>query len=339
MFRKINVLGSLGVLLLASLGFAVGFSISSGWIQQSTGAAQPSALTPLGSDKDNDGISGPANRVLTETAKLSLKSGKLVEGPRELLESTTYDQQGKRTDNSYYLVSSNSQVGKEEYAYDAQGNLSEKTVRDNNNNIVSKEVYTYEYDAIGNWVKMITSTVVYEGGKVAPQPTEVTYRNITYYFDQAISEIVKTNPLSADNSSDARRAQGALAALRGALNEWVAATNARDLERMMKFYNPEVDVYYRARNVSQDFVRADRTRLFQRADAVEVSIGAPEITISSDDRTATLKFRKGYVMKVQGRERRGDVIQQMQWRLTDEGWKIVGERDIRGRVRALSKRN
>jgi hypothetical protein len=98
---------------------------------------------------------------------------------------------------------------------------------------------------------------------------------------------------------------------------------------MLQFYNSEVDIYYRARNVSQDFVRADRVRLFQRADAIEVNIGAPEITISSDDRTATMKFRKGYVMKMQGRERRGDVIQQMQWRLTDEGWKIIGERDIR----------
>ncbi|MDT4895116.1 MAG: SnoaL-like domain [Acidobacteriota bacterium] len=328
MFRKINALGALAILLLASIGFAVGFSISSGWIQQNSGAAQPAALTPLGSDKENDGLSGPANRVRTETAKLSLKSGKLVEGPRELLESTTYDQQGKRTDNSYFLVSSNSQIGKEEYVHDAQGNLTEKTVRDNNNNIVSREVYTYEYDAIGNWVKMITSTVVYEGGKVTPQPTEVTYRNITYYFDQAISEIVK-NPSAADNSSDTQRAQGALASLRGALGEWVAATNARDLERLMGFYNSEVDTYYRARNVSQDFVRADRVRLFQRADTIEVSVGAPEITISSDDRTATIKFRKGYVMKVQGRERRGDVIQQMQWRRTDEGWKIVGERDIR----------
>jgi len=212
--------------------------------------------------------------------------------------------------------------------HDAQGNLSEKTVRDNNNNIVSREVYTYEYDAIGNWVKMITSTVVYEGGKVTPQPKEVTYRKITYYFDQAISEIVK-NPSPTGNSSDAQRAQGALASLRSTLNDWVAATNARDLERMLQFYNSEVDIYYRARNVSQDFVRADRTRLFQRADAVEVNIGAPEITISSDDRTATMKFRKGYVMKMQGRERRGDVIQQMQWRLTDEGWKIIGERDIR----------
>ncbi|HEX8921453.1 MAG TPA: nuclear transport factor 2 family protein [Pyrinomonadaceae bacterium] len=329
MFRKINALGALGILLLASLGFAVGFSISSKWIQHNPAPLQSAALIPLGSDKENDGLNGPVNRVRTETAKLTVKSGKLVEAPRELLESTTYDAQGKRTDNSYYLVSSTSQVGREEYARDAKGDLTEKTVRDNNNQIVSKEVYTYEYDALGNWVKMITSTVVYEGGKVTPQPSEVTYRNITYYFDQAISEIANTNRLSTDSSSDGPRASGDLASLRGSLDAWVAATNARDLEKMLQFYNPEVEAYYRARNVTRDFVRADRVRLFQRADTVEVRVGAPEITVSSDERTATMKFRKGYVMKVQGRERRGDVIQLMQWRRTDEGWKIITERDIR----------
>lgn len=330
MFRKINLLGSLGLLLLASLGFAVGLSISSGWTPQTPGAPEVAALIHLNSERESDGLKGPANRVRTETAKLSLKSGKLAEGPRELLESTTYDSQGKRTDSTYHLVSSASTVGKEEYVYDAQGNLSEKTVRDANNNIVSREVYSYDYDAVGNWVKMITSTVIYEEGKVTRQPTEVTYRNITYYFDQAIAEIVNDSPAGgAGTSADEGRAQGDSASLRGALGEWVAATNARDLDRMMKFYGLEVDAYYRARNVSQDFVRADRVRLFQRADTVEVTVGAPEITMSPDNRTATMKFRKSYVMTSQGRERRGEVIQQLQWQRTDEGWKIIGERDIR----------
>jgi ketosteroid isomerase-like protein len=328
MFRKIYVPGFLGILLLAAVGFAVGLSIASGWVRQNPGSTQPSALVPLASDREGDGLSGPVNMVRTETAKLSLKSGKLVEGPRELLESTAYDHQGRRTDNAYYLVSGAAQVGREEYARDARGQLGEKTVRDAANNILSKEVYTYEYDAVGNWVKMITSMVVYEGGKVTRQPTEVTYRNLTYYYDQAIAEIVSAGG-PADASAGGRPGEGGFASLRGALDNWVAATNARDLERMMQFYAREVETYYRARNVSQDFVRADRTRLFQRADEIEVRIEAPEITMSSDERSASMRFRKGYVMKAQGRERRGDVIQQMQWRRTDEGWKITGERDIK----------
>lgn len=330
MLRKINVSGPLGLILFASLIFAVSFAISYGWAQRNYASAESTpSLTPLGSDKDRDGLTGPVNRVRTETAKLSVKSGRLVEGPRELLESTTYDPKGKRIDNSYFLVSVNPQLGKEEYAHDDQGNVVEMTLRDNNNNILSKEVYRYEADAIGNWVKMVTSAVVYEGGKVTPQPTEVTYRNISYFFDQAIAEIAKTGSPATVPLTDEQRAQEETAALRVALEGWVAATNARDLEKLMQFYSSKVNAFYRARNVPQEFVRADRARLFQRADTIEVSAGDPEISINRDDGTASMRFRKSYVTKMDGRERRGEVIQQLQWERTAEGWKIVSERDVK----------
>jgi YD repeat-containing protein len=330
MSRKIYSLGLLGVLLLVCIGFAVGYSISYRWAQEdSRGETSASSIAPPGSDKEQDGLSGPVNRVRAELAKLSFKSGKLIESPRELLELTSYDRQGKRIDNSYYLVSINPQAGEEEYVYDDKGNVSEMTLRGSNNDILRKEVYTYEYDAVGNWVKMITSTLVYEDGKVTQQPTEVTYRNITYYFDQAIADIVKTKPSKTDDSSGAPDAQGTFASLRGAFGEWLAATNARDLERLLKFYSPKMEAFYRARDVSQDVVRDDRTRLFARAEALEVKADAPEITVSGDGRTATMTFGKAYFMRVNGRDRRGKVIQQLRWQLTDDGWKIVSERDIR----------
>jgi ketosteroid isomerase-like protein len=331
MFRKIYASEPLGILLFASLIFAVSFAISYGWVKRNYASAQPAAiLTPLDSDKDRDALSGPVNRVRTETARLSIKSGRLVEGTRELLESTTYDPRGKRIDNSYFLVSTNSQVGKEEYAHDDKGNIREMTLRDDNNNILGKEVYAYEYDAIGNWIKMITFTVVYEGGKMTRQPTEVTYRNISYFYDQAIAEIANPD-LPAAALTDEQRAQQEIASLRVMLEGWVAATNARDLEKLMQFYNTKMDAFYRARNVSQEFVRADRARLFQRADAIEVTAAEPEIDINRDDGTATMRFRKVYVTKVDGRERSGEVIQQLQWARTAQGWKIVSERDVKVR--------
>lgn len=330
MSRKIYTLGLLGILLLACLGFIVGLSISSGWIEKNPVVSKSvSPIASLGSDKDIDGYSGPVNRVRTETAKLSFKSGKLIEGPRELLELTTYDREGQRIENSYHLVSLNSQVGEEEYAHDDKGNPREMTLRSDKEEILRKEVYTYEYDALGNWVKMITSTLNYEDGKVTQQPTEITYRNITYYFDQAVADIVKSSPSKTNLSPGGQPAQGDFTSLRGAFDGWLAATNSRDLEMLMKFYSLKMDAFYRARNVSQEVVRADRARLFGRADALEVSTGAPEITVSGDGRTATMHFNKDYFMKVNGRERRGKVLQQLRWQLTDEGWKIVSERDIR----------
>jgi YD repeat-containing protein len=327
MFRKIYSLGLLGVLLLAYVGFAVGFSVSYGLVQ-SSGATKPSStIAPPGSDKEQDGLSGPVNRVRTETSKLSFQAGKLVEGPRELLELTAYDRQGRRVDNSYYLVAVNAQAGEEQYQYNDKGNVSEMTLRGSGNEILRKEGYAYEYDALGNWVKMIISTFVYEEGKLSPQPTEVAYRNITYYFDQAIADIV--NSTTEEGAASVQNAQGDFASLRGAFDSWLAATNARDLERLLKFYSPRLDAFYRARDVSQDVVRADRTRLFQLAEAIEVRADAPEITVSGDGRSATMHFNKEYLMRAGGRVRQGKVVQQLRWQLTDEGWRIVSERDIK----------
>lgn len=324
MLRKIYATGSLGIILLACAGFAVGLAVSYNLVKPSP--AQPVALAPLGSDRDNDGLSGPVNMVRTEVARLSLKSGKLVEEPRELLELTSYDPRGKRIDTSYYLVSGEAQAGREEYAYDERGNIRETTRRDDGNKILSKEVYTYEYDALGNWVRMIASTVVYEGGRVTQQPVQITYRNINYYFDQAIAQIVESDSPVA---SAEQRAREDRAQLRGALDAWIAATNARDMEKVMTFYGPKLEVFYRSRNVNQEVVRDDKTRSFQRAETLEVSAGEPEIVIGSDGRTADMTFRKKYFIKVQGRERRGEVLQLLRWQRNDKGWEIVGERDLR----------
>ncbi|HYG79004.1 MAG TPA: hypothetical protein VD861_01375 [Pyrinomonadaceae bacterium] len=322
MLRKIFATGSVGIVLLACVGFAVGFAVSYRLVQRTPDAAASGAPAPLGSDRETDGLSGPVNRVRTEVARLSLNSGRLVEEPRALLELTSYDLKGKRIDNSYYLVPREAQAGREEYAYDERGNVRETTRRDDGNRILGKEVYAYEYDALGNWVKMVASTVVYEGGRVTQQPVEVTYRTINYYFDQAIAQIVESSPAGAPVGDD--RAQ-----LRGALDAWVAATNARDLEKVMTFYGPEVEVFYRARNVDREFVRDDKARSFERAEAMEVSAGDPEITVADDGRTAEMLFRKKYFVKVRGRERRGEVLQLLRWRRAGTRWEIVGERDLR----------
>jgi hypothetical protein len=330
MIRKLHSIGPLGIFLLAVGAFALSFAISYVWAAQNDSHAQVNALmTPLGSDKDQDGLIGPVNRVRTETAKLTSQSGKLTEGSRELLELTTYDTNGKRIDNSYFLVSINSRVGKEEYAHDDKGNVREMTLRDDAGSILNREIYSYEYDAVGNWTKMITNTVVYEGGKVTPQPTEISYRSISYYFDQAISEIVEANPSATGASADERSGQGNLASLNRAFESWIDATNARDINKVMKFYGAEVEIFYRARNVTDEFVREDKLRSFRRADALSVRAENPEVTIGRDESAASMRFVKEYSVTIKGRERRGKVIQQLRWQRTREGWKIVSERDVR----------
>ena len=136
-------------------------------------------------DRDRDGLSGPVRRVRTETAKLSNKGGKPAEGARSVLESVAYDIKGNKTENAYFPVPGAALTGKEVYKYDDKGNIVEMTLLNTDGSLLSKEVYTYEFDQFGNWTKMTTSVAVIEGGKLSYEPTEVTYRMISYYLDEA----------------------------------------------------------------------------------------------------------------------------------------------------------
>ena len=128
----------------------------------------------------------------------------------------------------------------------------------------------------------------------------------------------------SDNQSGETRA-----ALHGAFKDWIAATNARDIKRQMNFYNQKVNAFYLTRNVPREAVRAEKSRVFGRADVIDIKAGAPGIRLSGDGRTATMRFRKKYAIEGGGQDRRGEVVQELRWQHTDDGWKIVSERDLR----------
>lgn len=143
-------------------------------------------------DRDRDGLMGPVRRIRTETTKLSNKGGKPVEGQRQVLETAAYDIKGGKIENAYFPISSATLTGREVYKYDEKGNISEMTLYNTDGSLLSKEVYTYEYDYVGNWTKMTTSVAVVEGGKIIFEPTEVTYRTISYYLDENLAKMVQT---------------------------------------------------------------------------------------------------------------------------------------------------
>jgi tetratricopeptide (TPR) repeat protein len=154
-----------------------------------TASARP-AISVLDSTKDQDGLVGSVRRVKTETARIELKDGRPVEGPPKLVEVTTYSLKGNRIENTSYPIGS-SLVGKEEYKYDERGNITEMTLRDDRGAIVSRESYTYDFDKFGNWTRMVTSLVLFENGELKREPVEVTYRTVTYYFDDNIAKAVE----------------------------------------------------------------------------------------------------------------------------------------------------
>ena len=153
-------------------------------------AATRPAITVLDSTKEQDGLVGSVRRVKTETARIALKDGRPIEGPPQLVELTTYGIKGNRIENTSYPTDSGV-VGKEEYKYDEHGNITEMTVRDDRGAILNREAYSYEFDKFGNWTKMVTSLVVFENGELKREPVEVTYRTLTYYFDDTIAKAVE----------------------------------------------------------------------------------------------------------------------------------------------------
>jgi hypothetical protein len=157
--------------------------------QSSVAASARPAISVLDSNKEQDGLVGSVRRVKTESARIEIKDGRPVEGSPQLVEVTTYGIKGNRIENTSYPIGA-SLAGKEEYKYDKRGNIIEMTLRDDKGAILSREAYTYEFDKFGNWTRMVTSLVVFENGELKREPIEVTYRTVTYYFNDNVAKVV-----------------------------------------------------------------------------------------------------------------------------------------------------
>jgi hypothetical protein len=127
----------------------------------------------------------------------------------------------------------------------------------------------------------------------------------------------------------AKAARDEATILRASLEEWIGATNARDIGKQMTFYPSTIQAFYRTRNVPKEAVRAEKARVFKQARRIDVRADDPEIIFTDDGRAALMRFRKRYVIEGGPGERRGEVIQELRWRKTVSGWKITSERDVR----------
>jgi|ERR1051325_1877302 ketosteroid isomerase-like protein len=117
--------------------------------------------------------------------------------------------------------------------------------------------------------------------------------------------------------------------LRGSLREWIDATNNRDIERQMSFYEPRLKAYYLSRNTSRDFVREEKARVFAAAGVIDIRAEEPEIIFQDSGRIAIMRYRKKYRIENGRHSRRGEVIQELRWQRGADGWRIFSERDIR----------
>jgi serine/threonine protein kinase len=115
--------------------------------------------------------------------------------------------------------------------------------------------------------------------------------------------------------------------LRAALNEWVATTNSGDMTRQINLYLPVLERFYQQRNVPRASVRQEKERFLATLDSFSVQVSQPQVTIGADGRTATMLFRKSY-SSTGAQARNGEVLQELRWVKTAQGWRISSERDV-----------
>ena len=129
-------------------------------------AGSAPAVTPaVESDRSRDGLIGPVRRVRTEVAKLLTADGRQAEGKHVLVEVVAYDIKGNKIENQYFPIAGATLTGKEVYKYDEKGNISEMTLLNADGSLLSKEIYKYEFDFLGNWNKMTTSVAVVDSAR------------------------------------------------------------------------------------------------------------------------------------------------------------------------------
>lgn len=117
--------------------------------------------------------------------------------------------------------------------------------------------------------------------------------------------------------------------LRRALGEWIDATNKRDIDKQMTFYVPRLRAYYLTRNTPREFVRDEKRGVFAAATLIDVDAEEPEIIFQDGGNAAVMRYKKRYRIDNGRRSRRGQVIQELRWQRTADGWRIFSERDIR----------
>lgn len=138
----------------------------------------------------------PNGAVFSKSAYHYDDAGNLVEETRlhshsanDLKWVYVYDEAGRKIEESFYVVRAQGLLSKAEstldskqvYAYDAKGNLIEETRYDGAGAVKSKKSYRYEFDAAGNWITQTAREWITRSGKASIEPTEITYRTITYH--------------------------------------------------------------------------------------------------------------------------------------------------------------
>ena len=240
-------------LLFVVSSLALSGAIANGQTNLSAKANNLRPATSGGEDTDRarDGLRGPVRRIRTEVVKVMMVDGKLTDnGKRVLLETSEYDLKGAKIQNQYFPVGGSTPTGRETYKYDDKGNISEMTLMGADGSLISKEIYSYDYDSLGNWVKMTSSVAVVENGRISFEPSEVTHRTIFYYLDASMTRLLEGPATASANPKPESTVSGSEATnSSGSSPVKVVQAFQPPPTRLIKFTNPNTPSFMPDRNV------------------------------------------------------------------------------------------
>jgi len=139
----------------------------------------------------------------------------------QITERSLSDADGSRISSNAYAYETDGKLGKMNevttrgrngsltsrwvYFYDERGNEREWIAYKADGSIRRKEVYAYEYDARGNWVKQVTSEWIPDGAAGYLEPAEAVYRDITYYEEMQAGPAVAGSVVTDQKKTDEPR--------------------------------------------------------------------------------------------------------------------------------------
>lgn len=227
----------------------------------------------------------------------------------------------------------------------SNGNIVRSRIRIERNSLIftssgrSDDNLSFTFTPLENGKRLRVTRRISAEELIAPVVIQTVYNKISDAVQWDIygeSQIAKQDSKQNDRISSPAAGErtlsgesGAAGEIREALNQWINATNERDIDKQMSFYLPRLKAFYLARNASRDSVRIEKTRVFATAKSIEVRAAEPEIIFQDGGRTAIMRFRKKYKIDVKARSRSGEVIQELRWQRTGTGWRIFSERDIK----------
>jgi hypothetical protein len=114
------------------------------------------------------------------------------------------------------------------------------------------------------------------------------------------------------------------------LDDWVQSFEQKDVAKQVECYAPQVDIYYRQRNVSRAFIEADKSRVFSALAAIQkFELSNVGVYLDSAD-GATVTFDKSWdTTLTSGRRFAGSEMERLRLGLVGGRWKIKSEEELR----------